>query len=741
MVNLPYIENLPRKRRRPAVACVECRRRKVKCDRAKPCGPCYQSALTCFYRPASFSQSGPAPTPAPPAASAQQSLHNSFQSTNLTGSASLHMDQRTSPSSGFSEESRPKSAIQIDRHRSSSNVGTQNPSTLLTSSDPGFSSPHLLFLDTQQDDSQHFVTVSPPADSSAIGCTKHFKEQTIASLDRLGLFSPMNGQMANSAGELAEVRSMLEKCYHYARGIQAMRSSKRARLSSLIDGPIKLPRRGICDKLMQNYVRTFESTIRILHIPSFKKEYESYWMNPWGASDVFLRKLMLVLAVGTCFISCSDAYDPQLRSMASTWTYDAQAWLMRAFDVRGVDMDMLEVSCLLITARKTDLVTSQLDWISVDFPLRIALRLQLHKEPGIHFPYLSQLEAERRKRLWAAVLENCLQSSLDSGIPMSISSDAYDCLPPGNFDDVDLREEGHPEPATETNGFTESTMSIFLMKSIRLRMRIAQFLSSLQPELSYHDALKLSADLEAICRSQEKDLQLFTTEAAPGSVVPSEFQKKLHSSLIRRCLLALHGSFASKAKFDPLFYFSHKAATETSLFLLKYLLSSHKDSHSMPEDDFSLLITSGSSIIISFLWEATAHVCADVINDITESPFPLISSLSRSELTQTIQCAIDTARSCLRAGDTAVEPLVLFSCSLAHIKSVSEGKPIDKSIMDAARSSLSFCYKVIESGYREEGQDSRLDMSVGRHGLELPDYDNGTDLWDTVANAPIMLFE
>ncbi|KAL7952232.1 hypothetical protein V8C34DRAFT_299796, partial [Trichoderma compactum] len=650
------------------------------------------------------------------------------------------MDQRTSPSSVFSEESRPKSAIRVDTHRSSSSVGTQNPSNVLTSSDPDFSGPHLLFLDAQQDDSQRFIAVSPPADSSATGCTKHFKEYTIAGLDRLGLFSSMNDQMTDSTGEFAEVRGMLEKCYHYARSIQSMRSSKRARLSSLIDGPIKLPRRSTCDKLVQNYLRTFESTIRILHIPSFKAEYESYWINPWGASDVFLHKLILVLAIGTCFIGYSDAYDPQLRSMASTWTYDAQAWLMRAFDVRGVDLDMLEVSCLLITARKTDLVTSQLDWISADFPLRMALRLQLHKEPSIHFPHLSQLEAERRKRLWATVLENCLQSSLGSGIPLSISNDAYDCLPPGNFDDVDLYEEGHPEPATETNGFTESTMSNFLMKTIRLRMRIAQFLSSLQPELSYHEALKLSADLEAMCRCQEKDLQLFTTGAAPGSAVPSDFQRKLHSSLIRRCLLSLHGSFASKAKFDPLFYFSHKAATETSLFLLKYLLSSQKNRYSMPEDDFSLLIISGSSIIISLLWEATAHVCADVINNITESPFPLISSLSRSELTQTIQCAIDTARSCLRAGDTAVEPLVLFSCSLAHIKSVSEEKPIEKSIMEAAKNSLLFCYKVLESGYREEGQDSRLDISIGRHGLEFPDYNSGTDLWDTVVNAPIMLF-
>lgn len=42
----------PRKRRRPALSCVECRRRKVKCDREDPCDSCkkFQSP-TCTYSP------------------------------------------------------------------------------------------------------------------------------------------------------------------------------------------------------------------------------------------------------------------------------------------------------------------------------------------------------------------------------------------------------------------------------------------------------------------------------------------------------------------------------------------------------------------------------------------------------------------------------------------------------------------------------------------------------------------
>lgn len=38
------------RRRRPAVVCIECRRRKVKCDRLLPCGPCCNASLPCGYR-------------------------------------------------------------------------------------------------------------------------------------------------------------------------------------------------------------------------------------------------------------------------------------------------------------------------------------------------------------------------------------------------------------------------------------------------------------------------------------------------------------------------------------------------------------------------------------------------------------------------------------------------------------------------------------------------------------------
>jgi len=39
-----------RRRRRPALSCVECRRRKIKCDRNNPCSHCVSTKARCTYR-------------------------------------------------------------------------------------------------------------------------------------------------------------------------------------------------------------------------------------------------------------------------------------------------------------------------------------------------------------------------------------------------------------------------------------------------------------------------------------------------------------------------------------------------------------------------------------------------------------------------------------------------------------------------------------------------------------------
>lgn len=63
----------PKRRRRPALSCVECRLRKVKCDREKPCGACTRTkSPTCTYRPPQHAAARRARSPAGTSSTGQE---------------------------------------------------------------------------------------------------------------------------------------------------------------------------------------------------------------------------------------------------------------------------------------------------------------------------------------------------------------------------------------------------------------------------------------------------------------------------------------------------------------------------------------------------------------------------------------------------------------------------------------------------------------------------------------------
>lgn len=51
MGNQPQPQQQPRRRRRPALSCRECRRRKIKCDHNNPCAHCVRHKTQCVYNP------------------------------------------------------------------------------------------------------------------------------------------------------------------------------------------------------------------------------------------------------------------------------------------------------------------------------------------------------------------------------------------------------------------------------------------------------------------------------------------------------------------------------------------------------------------------------------------------------------------------------------------------------------------------------------------------------------------
>lgn len=84
-------------------------------------------------------------------------------------------------------------------------------------------------------------------------------------------------KLTNTDAALAFM-SVLKSCKVMGRAIKAAQEPQWSLWGTNFQHSI--PPNDIADELVGHYFRTHESTHRILHIPSFQKEYAHYWSSP-----------------------------------------------------------------------------------------------------------------------------------------------------------------------------------------------------------------------------------------------------------------------------------------------------------------------------------------------------------------------------------------------------------------------------------------------------------------------------
>lgn len=333
-----------------------------------------------------------------------------------------------------------------------------------------------------------------------------------------------------------------------------------------------IPHKRVADELLSLYLSTFETTCRILHVPTFLKQYDAYWAGTEQGDQVFLAKLLALMAASSCFFGPTTRLNETdtLHSSASAWIISVQSWIASSFVSSTINIDMLQIQCLLMIARQADATDGDVVWISSGSILRSAMTMGLHRSPS-YFGKMTPFWAEMRRRLWTTILEFDLQSSLDGGMPPSIDLDEFDCEPPSNYDDEDLTENMAEDVAPkDSEVLTRSSFQVLLSRSLALRMRIAKLINSLKFGLSYDEALRLG---EQLIMHMNEALALYpdggSTALSSSSNFP--FARSLMIFLMRRFVLILHRPFALSVLLSPKFSFSRKICLESSLEMLSQL--------------------------------------------------------------------------------------------------------------------------------------------------------------------------
>ncbi|KAF5013686.1 hypothetical protein FDECE_322 [Fusarium decemcellulare] len=688
------MERMARRRRRPALSCIECRRRKIKCDRSEPCAHCVLAKLSCEYRfyrqsgvaaiqhPLSPSTAGESPVPRNQQRSAFDNETLSCQSTSTPaveqqGNAEPHVNGRyqthTHPPSS-TQDTEPQLHDLLLRVQKLEESTT--PSPIRGLSETGR---NILTRQSGLQDSQIILNKTRVLRwSHWMGAAPEFEPIhecfNAANGNRDGVLT----QDPDTEAEIAEVGNLLRKCKDVAKTIKRGRPGNGMPSLEIGHPPID---RGLADTMANQYLQTFELVYRIFHIPSFWIEYQRYWNAPENAPVSLRLKVLLVIGIGSS-LNCHSDTAPGFRDMVHQWIYAAQTWLSGPLKKDRLDLSGLQIYCLTIISRQIFSIGGDLVWISAGSLIHRAMQVGLHRDPK-HLPPMPLLQAELRRRLWTTILEMTVQSALDTAMPPRISFEEFDTQAPANIDDDDLAESIVTLRPRPRNVYTQMSTQLILLDSLPTRLRILQLLSGLHSELSYMDTLALGSEIADAWRSYHDFLranEFFTTP----------FHRNMIEYLVRRFMIPLHCPFASKARTNPLFHYSLKVSLDAATAIMS----------PEPDEGFSRLMSINSGLFREGLRYAFTIITFDLIQqtELQRLEGTLRRNLQHREaLKKTVRDMMDLSLERIRQGETNIKSHMFLNMILALVEAREAGIAHEFRIAQSARESLELCHDLLRS--------------------------------------------
>lgn len=475
--------------------------------------------------------------------------------------------------------------------------------------------------------------------------------------------------------------------------------------------------------LVDGYLRTFEGVFRVLHVPSFRKEYDSHWLDDTQTKPSVLLKIMLVCAIGVPFYTGVD--QPRLRVASAKWIQAAETWVAAPHAKSRLNMAGLQIQILVLLAKQACNIEGDHIWIPAGSVLRTAMYLGLHRDPS-YFGKINTFHAEMRRRLWATVLELTLQSSLDMGMPPMVSAEDYDTNPPSNVNDDDIQEhEDLPLEISPPDTCTDCSIQIAFTQSLPLRLQITRQLNSLRFDLPYSECLRLGKELTELCHAKT---QFFKDTLGNGSNI-TPFQVKLLDSLVRRFILGLHRPFFAKAIEFPQYHFSRKICLDTSLTIMAPTTSPSAD-----VDDWTLMTYRAVGFFKALILYAISTVYYELNTQIQEqrdistltaplvSKTPLQQNFKLSSQSQLLYDALvwayHVAVARLRNGETNAKGVVFFACAVARVDALISGADPEATVLKAAKTSIAEMRGVLADVYEQEHGEAIDLFTLGAGGRE-----------------------
>ncbi|KAJ5586886.1 uncharacterized protein N7459_002651 [Penicillium hispanicum] len=690
-----------RKRPRPVVSCLRCREKKLKCDRAAPCQNCIKAGCSaeCTYN------QHPEPGESLPK---PKRLH-------------LHAEESepVPPGAGIGiledlqqRVNKLEALLAVQPHAgtfgSTRDAPVQNPWSQpdITSSD----TPFLGTLVVKGSRSRYHGQNNRITLLNQFAEAKGFINQCARDPTLRGLAKEVQFLQTKSQSQVNSPESIS--------GLETF-----PELQSLVSS---LPPKAVCDHLLEVYIKNFEKTLRIIHIPSFLQHYETFWAR----TDTELSFVASFVPSLTVILSIAVVLDPQpcASDYSSSWHYLqqeavrlVQTWIHKLPRQQRTELATLQLNTLLLLTRQLRLVSVDELWKASGSLVRSAMVMGLHVNLS-KSNNMKPFQAECRRRLWLTIVEMDLQVSIAAGMPVLTPELDFGPLMPANLNDADFDESTTEMPCSRPPSETTDTSALItLAKSLSQRIRTMNLVQNTNSTEDLKERVKQGQKLEQCL--QEVPFSLKPDNQSENTNPALILSRVLLDIYIRRPLLCLYRPvITSDSRGDPSFLEVQRACLESSLAILSYQDYFDPSATDLDMDNSPAYWNVFQTFCHNDILWAALGVCEHMklsnhqstapspASDLSSKVFPQYGlSYTKAGLTRLIESTLDSLTRRIGEKGSNVKDVVLLAVVLQSVRARGPTEQKERWMFQGAKKALSACRQHLLAAAAERSFPFSLD--------------------------------
>ncbi|KAJ0423708.1 fungal-specific transcription factor domain-containing protein [Aspergillus carlsbadensis] len=468
-----------RRRDKPQLSCDQCRRRKSRCDRQRPCSCCTTRGQPCTYPEGSATMGPPQALLSGTSTAHDRIMRLERLVMSMMQSSAMKPDVDRTLDAG--RQSMPGPATPADTIPIEASADERSDCGSLRISD----------LELRYVEGDHWVAIL----DGIADLKDHIDRE-----EQLRLAGTYNaiGDEVDNANSLALSQDggalLLYGCRHA--------TSRDEILSAL-------PPKYAVDRYVSRYFNYLDLvSSATVHGPSFLREYDAFWANSSSVPVMWIGLLFSMICLACLASDPPGDLDVEHHSLQVDLYREkvVQCLFMGEYTKSGPYVLETVINYVYIEfGTRTDADKDM--WFLLALEVNLAKRMGYHRDPS-HFPGISPFRGEMRRRLWATVLMSDILLSSQMGMPRMISDWQYDTSEPLNLDDTNFDEDTKELPQSRPESELTTALGIVARSRMLKALGTIADLTSAVKACSYAEVMRVDGILHEAVKSIPTPLKM-----------------------------------------------------------------------------------------------------------------------------------------------------------------------------------------------------------------------------------------